>query len=190
MFLKMRALCPLPSNLGWLAHWLCIGVPVWDSEAGTHNSSCYCFSRYLFPMEAGNRARGSLEPLFILCPRTLPRANWVTEPSLRMWPWQPLLTFPSDHGTRRQTHELGKGVFWTQDMRNLFTSGWCKADEFVKMNLLWSCPSVFLTEEITMVVEEIIQLVEYSIEIVFITVRVFYYVLLFYFLLSFYWNFM
>ena len=71
-------------------------------------------------------------------------------------------------------------------MRNLFTSGWCKLDEFVKMNLLWSCPPVFLTEEITMVVEEIIQHVEYSTEIVFITGRVFYYVLLFYFLLSFY----
>lgn len=37
-----------------------------------------------------------------------------------------------------------------------------------------------------MVVEEIIQLVEESIEIVFITGRVFYCVLLFYFLLSFY----
>ena len=40
------------------------------------------------------------------------------------------------------------------------------------MNLLWSCPSVFLTEELTMVVEEIIQLVEYSTVIVFITGRV------------------
>ena len=37
-----------------------------------------------------------------------------------------------------------------------------------------------------MVVEEIIQLVEYSTVIVFITGRVFYYVLLIYFLLSFY----
>lgn len=96
VFLKMRALCPLPSNLGWLAHWLCIGLPFRDSEAGTHNSSCYCFSRYLFPMEAGNREPGVLWNHFLGCVpephqqsyKTMPQNVALTTPShFHIWQW-------------------------------------------------------------------------------------------------------
>ena len=53
MHLKMSTPWSLLFNLGLMAHWLCVGLPMWGSGAGTYNLSCHCFTSCLLPVEAG-----------------------------------------------------------------------------------------------------------------------------------------